>query len=100
MIHQNPIVRVFSPNRVCIQIHNGGDPIPAEVLAQIAIPFCSTKSSGTGLGLAISKQIIAAHGGELEIVSSDSGTTVSVYLPIFSCPIKDGDKRYDISLSN
>jgi hypothetical protein len=35
-----------------------------------------------GLGLAISQRIIVAHGGELTIVSADSGTTVNVLLPI------------------
>lgn len=69
-------------NSICIEIHNGGAPIPLELLSQIGTPFCSTKPSGTGLGLAISKRIIAAHGGELIIESSVSGTKVSVYLPM------------------
>lgn len=68
-------------NWVCVRIHNGGTPIPPELLPQLTTPFCSTKPSGTGLGLAISKRIIKSHGGELEIDSSDSGTTVSVHLP-------------------
>jgi signal transduction histidine kinase len=67
--------------RVCVKIHNGGQPIPAELLPRIATPFVSTKPSGSGLGLAISQRIIHAHGGELKIASSSSGTTVSVYLP-------------------
>jgi signal transduction histidine kinase len=70
-----------NPNRICIQIQNGGTPIPPELLPQITTPFCSTKPSGTGLGLAISKRIIIAHGGELAIASSNSGTIVSIYLP-------------------
>jgi signal transduction histidine kinase len=75
------IVQDMNPNRICIQIHNGGTPIPPELLPQITTPFCSTKPSGTGLGLAISKRIITAHEGELTIASSNSGTTVSIYLP-------------------
>jgi signal transduction histidine kinase len=70
--------------RICISIHNGGTPIPPDILPQLATPFCSTKSSGTGLGLAISKRIITSHDGELAIASSSTGTTVSVYLPIVS----------------
>ncbi len=69
-------------NGICVRIHNGGTPIPPKLLPQLTTPFCSAKPSGTGLGLAISKRIIAAHGGELEIISSATGTTVSVYLPI------------------
>lgn len=69
-------------NCVCICIHNGGTPIPPEILPYLATPFYSTKPYGSGLGLAISQRIITAHRGELEIISSHSGTTVSVYLPI------------------
>lgn len=72
-------------NSIGIRIHNGGTPIPPELLPQLTTPFCSTKPSGTGLGLAISKRIITAHGGELEIISSSTGTTVNVYLPILPC---------------
>jgi signal transduction histidine kinase len=71
-------------DRVCIQIHNGGNPIPPASLHLLTTPFYSTKPAGTGLGLAISQRIIVAHGGELAIVSSASGTTVNVLLPIFS----------------
>ncbi|MEM9007188.1 MAG: ATP-binding protein [Cyanobacteria bacterium P01_F01_bin.86] len=70
-----------TPSQICIRIHNGGEPIPSELLPRLTQPFFSTKSSGTGLGLAISKQIIIAHDGELEITSSSAGTIVSVYLP-------------------
>jgi signal transduction histidine kinase len=69
-------------DRVCIQIHNGGNPIPPASLHLLTTPFYSTKPAGTGLGLAISQRIITAHGGELKIVSSGSGTTVNVLLPI------------------
>ncbi|MCY6493463.1 GAF domain-containing sensor histidine kinase [Leptolyngbya sp. GGD] len=68
--------------RVCIHIHNNGEPIPPEILPHLTTPFCSTKPSGTGLGLAIVKRIITAHDGELTIHSSAAGTTVSVQLSI------------------
>ncbi len=69
-------------DRICISIHNGGTPIPRDLLPQITTPFCTTKPSGTGLGLAIAKRIITAHQGELMITSAPTGTTVSIYLPI------------------
>lgn len=71
-------------DQVCINIHNGGNPIPPEILPQLTTPFCSTKPSGTGLGLAIVKRIITEHGGELLITSSSLGTTVSIQLRIAS----------------
>jgi signal transduction histidine kinase len=72
-----------NPTQICLCIHNGGDPIPPELLPRLTEPFCSTKASGTGLGLAIVKRIVVAHGGEL-LIQSDAftGTTVSVHLPI------------------
>ncbi|MFH7026772.1 MAG: ATP-binding protein [Heteroscytonema crispum UTEX LB 1556] len=70
-------------DKVCINVRNGGEPIPPEVLSKLTQPFFSTKSGGTGLGLAITKRIVNAHGGELSIQSeSASGTTVSVQLPV------------------
>jgi signal transduction histidine kinase/DNA-binding NarL/FixJ family response regulator len=69
-------------NRVCIQVHNGGNPIPPDVLPKLTKPFVTTKSNGTGLGLAIVKRIVEAHGGELSIQSSAAaGTTITVKLP-------------------
>ncbi len=72
-----------SQRRLCIQIYNGGEPIPPAVLSQLTLPFFTTKSSGNGLGLPIVKQIVDAHQGELEILSSSElgGTCVIVSLP-------------------
>ena len=68
---------------VDIQFHNGGEPIPPEVLPKLIKPFYTTKTSGTGLGLAIVKRIVDAHGGEFSIQSSAAeGTTVRVRLPL------------------
>ena len=70
-------------DKVCINVHNGGEVISSEVIAKLFQPFFSTKSYGTGLGLAISKRIVNAHSGEL-LISSEllTGTTVSVELPV------------------
>jgi two-component system, sporulation sensor kinase A len=73
--------------RVRLLVHNGGAPIPADVLPKLTKPFVTTKSSGTGLGLAIVKRIVEAHGGELSIESSAAaGTTITVQLPIALAP--------------
>jgi signal transduction histidine kinase len=64
-------------------VHNGGAPIPADILPQLTQPFYSTKAEGTGLGLAIVKRIVETHNGELLIESSAlKGTTFSVKLPL------------------
>jgi signal transduction histidine kinase len=76
------IMREANSEWIRVDIYNGGDPIPPEILPRLTTPFCSTKLSGTGLGLAIVKRIITEHGGEFSITSSPSGTTVSVRLRI------------------
>ncbi|MEO1183529.1 MAG: ATP-binding protein [Cyanobacteria bacterium J06636_27] len=71
--------------QLSINICNGGEPIPPEVLPKLTQPFYSTKSSGTGLGLAIVKRIVESHNGKLLIKSStEEGTTISVKLPVYS----------------
>lgn len=68
---------------IWLQVHNGGPPIPPEVLDKLTQPFFTTKSSGNGLGLAVTKRIIEAHHASLTIESTaHSGTTVTVALPI------------------
>ncbi len=72
--------------QVYIQVHNGGDAIPSDVLPRLTEPFYTTKSSGTGLGLAIVKRVVEDHGGKLSIRSTaEEGTTVSVQLPAIEC---------------
>jgi two-component system, sporulation sensor kinase A len=69
--------------QTCISIHNGGTPIPADILPQLTKPFFTTKASGTGLGLAIVKRIVEAHDGELGIESGEGiGSIVTVQLPL------------------
>jgi two-component system, sporulation sensor kinase A len=76
-------IQASENHRVCIQIHNGGTPIPADVLPQLTKPFFTTKASGTGLGLAIVKRIVEAHGGEFRIESAEGiGSIVRVQLPL------------------
>ena len=68
---------------VYVRVHNGGDPIPADILPNLTKPFYTTKASGNGLGLAITRRIVEAHGGELQIESAATiGTTVTLSLPL------------------
>lgn len=68
-----------------IEVSDNGIGIPESELARITEPFYvvdksrSKKLGGSGLGLALVKEIISAHGAELEIDSSVGiGTTIRV----------------------
>lgn len=70
------------PQHLRVSIHNGGDPIPEEILQKLGSPFFTTKSQGNGLGVAIAKRIVEAHQGEFAIYSTaEEGTTAEVVLP-------------------
>src|SRR5437763_6611789 len=69
---------------VVLETHNGGPPIPHEVLSHIFEPGRrgDARSGGLGLGLFIAQQIVLAHGGSIEVTSNDGdGTKFTVALP-------------------
>jgi signal transduction histidine kinase len=70
---------------VVIEVHNDGEPIPADRLGKVFEPFWRRTASreGLGLGLYICSQIAKSHAGQLFARSStDSGTTFIARLPI------------------
>lgn len=65
-----------------VRVRDTGPGIPPEVLANLFVPFVTTKDRGTGLGLAISQRIVAAAGGRILVrTREDEGTTFVVRLP-------------------
>lgn len=72
-----------SPDRIEISVTDNGKGIPSHLLPKVMEPFFTTKEDGTGLGLSIGYQIVEAHGGKMEIESSEGiGTTVKILLPL------------------
>jgi len=72
------------PTGIRIRFQDSGDGISEENLERIFDPFFTTKDpdKGTGLGLMISHQIVADHGGSIEVDSTPGeGTTFHVRLP-------------------
>ncbi|MCI7580084.1 MAG: ATP-binding protein [Prevotella sp.] len=53
-----------------------GNPIPSEEAQQIFVPFFTTKPTGSGIGLSISRQIMKQSGGSLELIKSDTTSTL------------------------
>lgn len=68
---------------VKVEFADTGEGIAEEYLPSVFDPFYTTKDGGTGLGLSISHQIIKAHGGFIDVVSTKSeGTVFTVNLPV------------------
>ncbi len=72
-------------HEVRISVHNEGPAIGPQELPHLFEPFWRGRSAlvrGLGLGLYIAHEIVAAHGGELEVRSSAAhGTTFTIHLP-------------------
>jgi signal transduction histidine kinase len=67
------------------EVRDTGTGIPEEIRERIFDPFFTTREvgEGTGLGLSVSDTITAAHGGTIEVHSSEGvGTTFRVELPL------------------
>jgi signal transduction histidine kinase len=75
-----------SPEAVRVRIHNMGT-IPAELLPRLFEPMAGgdrrrTNSRGLGLGLYISREILKAHGGEIQVATcATAGTSFTLRLP-------------------
>ncbi len=65
-------------------VRNNGEPIPAEVLPHIFVPFFTTKSTGTGIGLSVSRYIMRLHGGNLKHHVEDGRTVFSMVFEVES----------------
>jgi signal transduction histidine kinase/CheY-like chemotaxis protein len=74
--------------RVRIEVADNGTGMSAETERRIFEPFFTTKAhgEGTGLGLSVSLGLVRSMGGELSLVTSDAGTTVSILLDAAPAP--------------
>lgn len=76
------------PDEVRISVHNEGIPIPQANLKTIfnsltrVVRKNEAETMSLGLGLYITKEIVVAHGGKIDVTSSEQeGTTFIVQLP-------------------
>jgi signal transduction histidine kinase len=68
---------------VVVEICDTGPGVPDEIRQRLFEPFFTTKppGKGTGLGLHITHNVVARHGGRIEVESSPQGTCFVVSLP-------------------
>ena len=68
--------------KVFIEMSDNGPGVPAHARETLFRPFqASTRKGGAGLGLAIASELVAAHGGKLELLDKGLGATFLIALP-------------------
>lgn len=71
-----------------VEVNNAGPGISEADLSHVFEPYYRGKTAGnkkgSGLGLAIVKRIVEAHGGEVQVLSSKSRTSLMVNFPLLS----------------
>lgn len=73
-----------APGTVTLEIQDTGYGMSDETMANIFVPYYTTKSemNGTGLGMPIVGRIVAEHGAKIDFQSAQGvGTTVCIHFP-------------------
>ncbi len=71
------------PGRTGVEVTDAGSGLSEAAQARLFEPFASTKDpfDGSGLGLWVTRSIVESFGGNVEIASTSTGTTVSLWFP-------------------
>lgn len=71
-----------TPSGVAMEVRDSGRGIPDKEIAQIFNLYFTTKDNGTGMGLSIANQIVQAHGGTIQVESTEGcGSSFTIQLP-------------------
>ena len=74
-------------DNVILQVEDSGAGIEPQHLRMAFEPFFTTKPKGLGLGLAVCYNVVKAHGGDINLIRTASGTTrATVSLPMLDGP--------------
>ncbi|URN93524.1 MAG: HAMP domain-containing histidine kinase [Candidatus Pristimantibacillus lignocellulolyticus] len=92
------IIAKAEHDEIIIQFMDSGIGIAKEEIEHIFERFYRVDNSrskdGTGLGLSIVKEIVELHQGKIEVISElDSGTTITIILPIDVASLGKRDKE-------
>jgi two-component system, sporulation sensor kinase E len=76
------ICTAFTGDFVTISFADTGGGISSDHMGNVFQPYYTTKAQGSGLGLLIVRRIVRAHGGEIDLVSTEGvGLTLTIRLP-------------------
>ncbi len=79
--------------RVLVEVRDNGPGVPQKAREHLFEAFTgSQRKGGTGLGLAIAAEIIAVHGGHLELLDTKEGAAF-----LFDIPDRGGHQSHEIS---
>jgi two-component system, NtrC family, nitrogen regulation sensor histidine kinase NtrY len=69
-------------SQMVMTVADNGLGLPDNRCDQIFVPFFTTKPGGSGIGLSIARQIVLAHGGQLDVWANDPcGSVFALTLP-------------------
>ena len=90
----------LTPTILAIEVADSGPGIPEQVRNRLFEPFAgSSKPDGNGLGLAICRELMRAHGGEIELLgTSERGTVFRLRLPARLASRAAGSRRTSMPL--
>ena len=80
----NETINTDTHGTVSLEIHDTGHGMSEETLANLFVPYYTTKSEtdGRGLGIPIVRRIVAEHGAQIDFQSTEGvGTTVCIRFP-------------------
>jgi signal transduction histidine kinase len=85
---QGGAIRIASraaDGEIRLDVRDNGSGIAPDILPRIFDPFFTTREvgKGMGLGLTVSRDIVAAHGGHIDVeTEAGAGSMFSIRLPI------------------
>lgn len=96
---------VMEGEKICVDVEDDGPGLPQKAQDHLFEPFASsTRSDGTGLGLVIVRDVLRAHGGDVNLLeTNESGTTFRILIPercsgAIAVASRAGDKAKDTNI--